>query len=43
MKAFYAHHGLLEALTDSFFGTQSRRLAKALGARGIQAEVVFDL
>jgi len=43
VKAFYARHGLVEALKDSFFGTQSRRLAKVLRARGIQVDVVFDL
>jgi len=41
VKAFYARHGLLDALTDSFFRTQSDRLAKALRARGIRVEVVF--
>jgi DNA repair photolyase len=41
VKAFYARHGLLDALTDSFFRTQSARLAKALRARGIRAETVF--
>jgi DNA repair photolyase len=41
VKAFYARHGLLDALTDSFFRTQSARLAKALRARGIRVEVVF--
>jgi len=41
VKEFYARHGLLEALTDSFFETQSRRLAKALRARGIRVDVVF--
>jgi DNA repair photolyase len=41
VKAFYARHGLLEALADSFFSTQSRRLAKALRARGIGVDVVF--
>ncbi len=41
VKAFYARHGLLDALTDSFFGTQSARLAKALRARGIRVEKVF--
>jgi DNA repair photolyase len=43
VKAFYARHGLLEALTDSFFRTQARRLAKVLRARGVQVDVVFDL
>ena len=41
VKAFYARHGLLDALTDSFFRTQSARLAKALRARGISVEVLF--
>ena len=42
VRAFYARHGLFEALTDSFFETQSKRLAKALRARGIHVEVVFQ-
>lgn len=42
IKAFYARHGLLEALTDTFFRTQSARLAKALRARGIRVEKVFE-
>ncbi|MCX6567730.1 MAG: radical SAM protein [Candidatus Aminicenantes bacterium] len=41
VRAFYARHGLLDALTDSFFGTQSARLAKTLRARGIRVETVF--
>ena len=41
VKAFYARHGLLDALTDSFFATQAARLAKALRARGIRVEKVF--
>jgi DNA repair photolyase len=41
VKAFYARHGLLDALTDTFFRTQSARLAKALRARGITVEKVF--
>lgn len=41
VKAFYARHGLLDALTDSFFRTQSARLAKALRAHGIRVEKVF--
>jgi DNA repair photolyase len=41
VKAFYARHGLLDALTDPFFRTQSARLAKALRARGIVVEAVF--
>ena len=41
VKAFYARHGLLDALTDSFFRTQSARLAKVLRARGIRIETVF--
>ena len=42
VKAFYARHGLLDALTDAFFRTQSARLAKALRARGIGVEKVFS-
>src|SRR5512136_3269259 len=41
VKAFYERYGLLEALTDSFFRTQSARLAKALRARGLRVEKVF--
>jgi DNA repair photolyase len=41
VKAFYARHGLLDALMDSFFRTQSARLAKVLRARGIRIETVF--
>ncbi|MGA2360916.1 MAG: radical SAM protein [Candidatus Aminicenantales bacterium] len=41
VKAFYARHGLLDALSDSFFRRQSARLAKALRARGIRVETVF--
>ena len=41
VKAFYARHGLADALTDSFFRTQSTRLSKALRARGIRVESVF--
>lgn len=41
VKAFYARHGLLDALTDPFFNAQSTRLAKALRARGIRVETVF--
>jgi DNA repair photolyase len=41
VKAFYARHGLLEALTDAFFRTQSARLAKALDAAGVDVETVF--
>jgi DNA repair photolyase len=41
VRAFYARHGLLDALTDPFFRTQSARLAKALRARGIGVEKVF--
>jgi hypothetical protein len=41
VRAFYAAHGLLDALTDSFFRTQSTRLAKALRVRGIRVEIVF--
>jgi DNA repair photolyase len=41
VKAFYARHGLLDALSDTFFKTQSVRLAKVLRARGIRVETVF--
>lgn len=41
VRAVYARHGLLEALTDSFFATQAARLAKALRARGIAVQKVF--
>lgn len=41
VKQFYARHGLLDALTDSFFRTQSTRLAKALRVCGIRVETVF--
>lgn len=41
VKAIYARHGLLEALTDPFFATQAARLTKALRARGIRVEKVF--
>jgi DNA repair photolyase len=41
VKSFYVRHGLLDALSDSFFRTQSVRLAKALRARGIVVETVF--
>lgn len=41
VRAVYARHGLLEALTDGFFATQASRLAKALRARGIRVEKVF--
>ena len=41
VRGFYASHGLLDALTDSFFRTQSSRLARALHARGIRVETVF--
>jgi DNA repair photolyase len=41
VRSFYARHGLLEALSDSFFKTQSIRLARALRARGIRVETVF--
>lgn len=41
VKALYAKLGLLEALTDAFFETQARRLAKALEARGVRVERVF--
>jgi len=42
VKSFYARHGLLDALTDAFFRTQSARLAKALRALGIRVETVFS-
>ena len=41
VRAFYARHGLLEALTDRFFETQAARLARALRARGVEVEPVF--
>ncbi|MCK7462185.1 MAG: radical SAM protein [Sphingobacterium sp.] len=41
VKAFYARCGLLDALSDTFFRTQSARLAKSLRARGICVETVF--
>ena len=41
VRATYARHGLLEALTDSFFRDQASRLSRALQARGIQVERVF--
>jgi len=41
VKAFYARHGWLDALSDSFFRTQSARLAKSLRARGVRVETVF--
>jgi DNA repair photolyase len=41
VRGFYARHGLLDALTDSFFRTQSARLEKALRARGVRVENVF--
>jgi DNA repair photolyase len=41
VRGFYARHGLLDALTDSFFRTQSARLEKALRARGVRVETVF--
>jgi DNA repair photolyase len=41
VKAFYVRHGLMDALEDSFFRTQSARLAKALRARGIRVQKVF--
>jgi DNA repair photolyase len=42
VNKFYARHGLLDALTDPFFRTQSARLAKALRARGVPVELVFE-
>ena len=41
VKAFYARHGLLDSLSDSFFRTQAERLAKALRWRGIGVDKVF--
>ena len=41
VKAFYARRGLLDALSDTFFRTQSARLAKSLRARGVRVEIVF--
>jgi DNA repair photolyase len=41
VKQFYARHGLQDALADAFFTTQSRRLAKALRARGVRVRTVF--
>ena len=41
VREFYARHSLLDALTDSFFSTQSTRLAWALRVRGIRVETVF--
>ena len=43
VKSFYARHGLLEALADSFFRTQATRLARALRARDVGVEIVFGL
>lgn len=40
VKRFYASHGLLDALEDSFFETQSARLAKALRKRGVAVQTV---
>jgi DNA repair photolyase len=42
VKAFYAQHGLLDALSDRFFKTQSTRLAKALRGYGIRVDTVFE-
>jgi len=41
VKAFYARRGLLDALSDAFFRTQSARLAKSLRALGVRVETVF--
>lgn len=41
VKAFYARHGLMDALADPFFRTQAARLAKALRARGVRVQTVF--
>jgi DNA repair photolyase len=41
VRDFYARHGLLEALSDSFFRTQSTRLAKALREHSVPVETVF--
>jgi DNA repair photolyase len=42
VREYYARHGLMDALSDSFFRTQSLRLAKALRVRGVGVEVVFE-
>ncbi len=42
VKCFYARHGLLDALKDSFFKTQSERLSKTLRSRGIRVKTVFQ-
>ncbi len=41
VRAFYARHGLLDALTDAFFREQAARLTRALRASGVRVEVVF--
>lgn len=41
VKRFYDRHGLQDALTDTFFTTQSRRLTQALRARGVRVRLVF--
>ena len=41
VKRFYAAHGLLDYLEDSFFTTQARILAKALRGSGIRVRTVF--
>ena len=42
IRAFYARHGLLDALTDTFFRTQSARLTRALRTKGVAVERVFE-
>jgi DNA repair photolyase len=42
VRDFYARQGLSEALRDSFFERQSVRLARALRARGVRVETVFE-
>jgi hypothetical protein len=41
VKRFYARHGPLDALEDSFFRTQAVRLAKALCTRSVRIKTVF--
>jgi DNA repair photolyase len=42
VRGFYADHGLLEALSDSFFRTQAARLARVLRAHGVSVDIVFE-
>jgi DNA repair photolyase len=42
VREYYARHGLLDALSDAFFKRQAIRLARALRARAIEADVVFE-